>query len=299
MAIIQILLNGQKTSVTKLQVFELAKQGKLKEHSPIWIDGKETVCGRIQGIVFGVEVPMPPVHANNTNPPDLQKPDFQKMINSKNKKTRPLAFVVSAIVLDSLLFLLFLWCTFSIVLYGISYKDYLNYSNLALQRYMDETSLFMDINLSNMQTMTDFDTIDVAEREQQKKDTAEFNERAEESMPSVREMLDKSSTKLHLREIQFKEYTIIMKEKKIKRLEKIIEDIRSKINERDKAIGAQIEEFEKSIKAEQKVRERLIDQLPVSLKFLLTPAILWTLMLLSVVAFILTMYTMVPLLRKE
>ena len=60
---IEIEYQGRRQSVTLAELFQLAADGELQPSSRLWIDGKETNCGNVKGIVFGAPqtstVPVP------------------------------------------------------------------------------------------------------------------------------------------------------------------------------------------------------------------------------------------------
>ncbi|MDO5552497.1 MAG: hypothetical protein Q4G68_01930 [Planctomycetia bacterium] len=49
---IRIELGGEKKSVKREEVFRLAQQGKISPATKLWIDDRETVCGKIRGLTF-------------------------------------------------------------------------------------------------------------------------------------------------------------------------------------------------------------------------------------------------------
>ncbi|MBR0225762.1 MAG: AIM24 family protein [Thermoguttaceae bacterium] len=59
---IEIEYQGRRQVVTSAELFRLAASGELQPSTRLWLDGKETNCGNVKGIVFGA--PQTPAVAN-------------------------------------------------------------------------------------------------------------------------------------------------------------------------------------------------------------------------------------------
>jgi len=51
---IEIIIDGTTKSVTKKELFDLAKQGKINSNTPISVNGKQATAGKVKGIEFGL-----------------------------------------------------------------------------------------------------------------------------------------------------------------------------------------------------------------------------------------------------
>ena len=75
----EIRLNGQRVSVTKSRLFDLARKGSVLPDDLITIDGTKVFADSIQGIVFGEQAPAPPTSpspqtASAVRPPTATPP---------------------------------------------------------------------------------------------------------------------------------------------------------------------------------------------------------------------------------
>ena len=50
---LQIEQNGRRREITSTELFQLAASGAIFPKTRLWVDGKETTCDNVQGIVFG------------------------------------------------------------------------------------------------------------------------------------------------------------------------------------------------------------------------------------------------------
>lgn len=71
---IEIILNGTMRTVTKNELFDLASNGAIGPETPINVNGKNSIVGKVKGIVFAP----PPVKSSSDNLDDLAMQALQE-----------------------------------------------------------------------------------------------------------------------------------------------------------------------------------------------------------------------------
>ena len=139
MAII-VTLHGKETTVTKSELFELARRGIIDPYTQVTTNGQTVLAGRVQGIVFGSKVeaaqavPVPNSREVSQQPVPYQQSATQQMVVSTVK--------TNCLIIG---FLLMVVCFFV-----CGWGNIMDNKNRRLARNLDTSQRSVDIANSNL-----------------------------------------------------------------------------------------------------------------------------------------------------